>query len=266
MLNVLKEYLRDYGPVQNIGENEAVLLRVVFNEWELLDGDMSEYEISVTGRNLNRLQRGKLNEEAFMNSIIVSMVDETDRTHKDISIMRNILNTALDRDGEQEWALMWQGAGDSWETYVPGTGAIFYSTWEDPLNIFGIDRFAENMASIYLSEARLYGEMEDLEDLEELEELKEMEESKRDSDLKDDEQSELNLEDVKNELVELLATYGPTLKSVQADEQIIVAVKTSDRYDDEKDNGFILRLKMEDIRKSGGSFEKLKEHVSVSEL
>ena len=245
LIHDLKAYLRDYGPVMSLPEDEVVLLKVDFQSQGEGFPEDQPYEISVSGRSLSRMQSGKLSEEKFMEEITVYSRDDNATTPSDITIMRNILNTAMTGSREEFYFPSSFAHGNSWETYIPGYGAVFFNDY-NPL---------PSMIALGYSGLHDYFLLDALED----------ENNKKEEE--DDDEEEMDyLNDLEEDLTELLATYSPTLKSLKSNEQVVVAIRLKEKYTGYDEGILILKLNQEDIQRHRDSQEKLAEMVTIIRL
>lgn len=237
ILTDFKNYLADYGPVMRLEDSEIVILRISFAENGDLD-DRPLYQISATGKNLNRLQNGKLDTARFLDTITVTNLDSRTSTPSDIKIMRNILNTVLTEQLDSDF--LWETVDDSsWEIYIPGYGAVFYNDISSDMDflLHDVFHFSGGGSGIVIKDREQKGE-----------------------DTVPDKK-----EQISNELQEILANYAPTIKSLKKGEKVVVALKVQNAQ-----RGLtgmkILKLSYENIRNFSNRPEELKSKIEIVDI
>lgn len=229
MVESLKGYLADYGPALRLPADEMALLRVEFEHVGSIDRSCPVYEISASGSDMDRLRSGNLSQKNFVKKISVKKIDKKSSTPSDITIMENILNTAFERKSGSEFYISFFSRDESWGTYIPGFGALFFRRYNPNPNVY----LFEGMG--FGGSVNIIMDSEEKED----EEL-ETEGTTHSDKAAEEEDAITALED---KIGELMATYAPTLKSLMPSEQMVVAVKLRGRLDEGKRKMLVMKLK-----------------------
>ena len=217
MLNSLKDYLASYGPVLNVPTEETVSLRIAFTSYGPIEERLPEMQLTALGTNLTGMKSGNLKRDVFLDNLVVIEISGENSVPTDIAVMKNILKTAFDKEGGGT-TLRFINREDSWESYIPGFGAVFYHQYHpNPGESFlgGLRNFDSGLAA---------GKSKNIE--------------------MQIEESVLKLQ---NEISKLMVTYSPTLSSLQTGEHFVVAVKIKTFFLSDTDGLLVLRLKKENI-------------------
>lgn len=235
--NLIKNYMSDYGPLIDIPESEIMMIKIKMESSIFNNDKDEEYEYSVSGKNLNKSRKGKLDREKLFKSINRKDALNSGKSQRDIKIMRNILNTVISPESTASMVNIFSGNG-SWETYIPGYGAIFFDDISSGLHFFAD-------SGVWTSHGRNTIIIDD--------------EGHHDSDSKD----HANLEE---DVSELMASYATTLKSLKKGEDLVVAIKMNDDSDEDDPGLIILKLNKSDIDKYSNSVEELQGKIKVTKI
>lgn len=214
----LKEYMTDYGGALTLPADERLMIRGSCESYNPIDDRRRDFEIWTTGGELNKLLSGKLKRDKFIEGIEVRELDGSEGPPTDIEIMNTILATVFE-DGERD-GFLWSSFGkrDSWGTYIPGFGALFFQRQKLGWNLLSI--ISHNL---FGSQNNFLIALDD-------------EQAKGDG-------KGVNVDELQESISDLLVTYIPTLKSVKPQEQVVVAVKFDRSFDEENHQMLILKVK-----------------------
>lgn len=223
--NILKAYLADYGPALELPDDERLMLRGELETFVPLEDSHYNFEIAVTGKQLNKVKSGGASADAFLKKIEIRNLQDGEDLPSDILIMNNIIKTTFNRrDHGKMIVRITSGINGSWGSYVEGFGAVFFHGYSAPtIMSLTTPEFDTGEYSIVVSG----------------------EHSK-----KSQEKSEEMEAKIEADITELLVTYSPTLKSVKSNENIVVAVKLGDYDRDDMNSMMIFNVKKDEIQKS----------------
>ncbi len=216
--SLLKEYITDYSPTLNLPAGERILLRGELETMLPIDNNRYTFEFT-TGAGKGGLQKDE-------SKIIIRKLNNGDELPSDVKIMKNILNTAFEDRNKDRFIFCFGASGDeTWSTYIPGFGALFYRSFRLGPMI--------SLRSADPAEPASGGQ-------------------KKESDItivvdswNSDSSSEKNneiLSNLENEISDLLVVYTPTLKSVKSNESVVIAVKIGDHQTKNQPGTMIIKL------------------------
>ncbi|MBT3252200.1 MAG: hypothetical protein HN729_07215 [Candidatus Marinimicrobia bacterium] len=235
--DLIKNYISDYGPLIDIPESEIMIIKVKMENSIFNTDNDEEYEYSVSGKNLSKSRKGKLDRKKLYQSIDRKNAEDSGNSQRDIKIMRNILNTVISPETNGSMVNILSGNG-SWETYIPGYGVVFFDDVSTGLHFFadtGIWTSSGHNTIIIDDDGH--------------------HESKGE-----------NHKDLEADVSELMASYATTLKSLKNDENMVVALKMDDDSDEDEPGLIILKLNKSDIDKYSNSVEDLKSKINVTKI
>lgn len=247
MVEAFKHYLADYGPALDLPEDEVILLKVAIQGLRSFDDGYRKFQLNTRGGDLKALRSGTQSRVGYLEKIVVS---ENGRSNpRDVVIMGNILETAFDpREGRGFSPYL--DRDESWGTYLPGFGAMFFRKYSTA------DYYR---LRIYTGELRKYSKelkkaSEQLRNVKErlvegTEKLEKVAELAKEAEERKGVTEEKARADLENKISDLIAAYAATLKSLKAEEQLVVAVKLSPDFESRGGGMLIFRLKKADIDK-----------------
>ena len=234
--NLLIDYIIDYGPTLGLPENETIMLRGVFETYLQIDKSDYSFEITASGKDLEKAKKGLISRSALEKKIEIKDLTESNGIPTDVAIMKNIIKTAFDTKKKGRY-IIWSGSSveNSWGSYVDGFGAVFYHRYHQEPTIMSLSTH--------------YGDTGgDLDIIVSGGSDEKSEEDRKELELK-----------IEADITDLLVTYTPTLKSVKSDENIVVAVKLGDYDRGNKNSMMIFNVKKDEIgkQKIGGKENKI---------
>jgi hypothetical protein len=235
--NLIKNYISDYGPLIDIPESEKMIVKIKMENSIFNTANDEEYEYSVSGKNLSKSRKGKLDRKKLYQSIDRKNTEDSGNSQRDIKIMRNILNTVISPETSGNMVNFLSGNG-SWETYIPGYGVVFFDDVSSGLHFFAD-------TDIWTTSGRNTIVIDD--------------DGHHDS--KGD-----NHNNMEADVSELMASYATTLKSLKKDENMVVALKMDDDPDEDEPGLIILKLNKTDIDKYSNSVEDLKSKINITKI
>ncbi len=235
-----KDYLADYAPVLELPNKEALFIKVRIENLRLDEDLPLGYEIVVSGNELKSVKSGRTNREAFIKKISIEPKTETDDEPLDIQIMGKILRTVFEERKRGKYVIEYLDQSKSWASYVPGFGAVFLHkcrSGSDPFYIAAPDKIVGRTTGIIIDSG-------------------------------EDESSEKARESiarVRDEIMDVMVTYGPTLKSVKPEENVVVAVKFRRAFDREQHSALIMSAKKR-LLITNGNADEIKKKIKIHRL
>ena len=203
----------------------AVYLRGAEN----VEENPSGLNITAKKSDIVNFRKGKINEEAFRNRVTFHKRLDNKRRNRNIDIMANILNTALNRKHGDEFRTTSKNRG----VYLDGLGALFFMRGE----LFGKRDVATY--EFYLSKY-----------LREKEEIR-VKGAKTETKTKSpEERIKESIKGFKDELIELVGDYGHTLRTLKPTEYVVVNINFRDNWSAhflESPQQMILKVKKQDL-------------------
>ncbi len=232
----LTEFLGDYSDaigqlketdrvtvLVNLGNDEEFVLAGGYNTKDN-EKAISMLEVTVPKSNIIEYRRGRINKSEFRQRVAFHERAQDDKMRKNLDIMANIMNTALNKKYNRNFS----AEGKTKGIYLKGLGVLFFMKGNLEENGF------RTPIHIYVDEYRK-GE--------------EVAISRKDREQKSKKKVREALDEYKKALVEVVGDYGHTLRTLKPAESVVVAVNFNKvwNYREEVPNRFILKVRKQDL-------------------
>lgn len=235
---LLKDYISDYATVIPIPDNENLLIRGNLETFYSIDDNNYEFQITVSGKDLQRVRNNQLSKKELADKIIIREYDEDSTLPIDILIMKNILKTISEKKNKGR-SVIWFGEMDSWISYIENIGALYCI------------KYPEEQAFFIATGLTVPG-LDNTYDI------------SVDSKETSDKEMEATITTIESDIRNLLGVYAPTLKSVKPGENILVAVELSIGFGSE-DKTIVFKLPKKAVE-SARSEEDIKNKIEIIRL
>lgn len=247
-VNKIKESLfrfySDWAPaLTSLSKNERVTVIVDFNRFfprwyrspmDETDAPFKQLITSVTMKDITEHKREKINANQLRNII---QYDEIKSVDEDISILSNVIQTSLDRRNEN---INLSTSGDVRGIYFKGYGAVFITNLTPAAQ--SVQMY---LRSLYKDGARSVT----------------MKNNFNNGDLNED-----HLKKVEEKMIKILSSYGHTLKNLQEDEWLEIALNLQGTFFNEDYSKSILKIqkkKLDQFNKDKITYDQLKKEFKI---
>jgi|GEM_PF-1123373 len=195
-----RNYTSAVGQLQS-QDRFAVLINL--NDWRLTDSETNFLTGWVTKQDVDRYRQNRLKESDFMKSIHFQLASSDSDVDMDINILSEIFDRAMDRS-------TWWGRSSNNGIYIGGLGALLFM--DLPSNLFVMNADGENLISVIVPGKNYKNAIT----------------TYRADKEKEGKSQEERIQKVQDELFELMASYGHTVR-IKPQESIVLNVNLGSR-------------------------------------